>query len=383
MKPFNAIYLFAFISFLLGSAQFITIGTLDRIALSLGVPVASAGQLITVFSLASALGTPLVIMAAARWDVRRQLLLGLSLAAFGVVATAFLPSFGLLLVARGLMGIGMGVYTVCAYSAAAKLAPAGHGARALATIAIGASVSLVLAVPVGRLLTDIYDWRVVFLGVGVLTWLAVLAAARILPAATAEPPVSLGRQLAYLKHPRIAWTLAMPLFMFISYSSVNTYIAPLLIGALPFTSTEVSWVLLGLGAASVLGAKLGGSLADRWGAPRTLVGGMLLQGFTLVLVQAAAGTVAPALFLPLLLVWSAAAWTAGPTFSFNLVSLAPEAAGILLSLNGTFVQLGFALGAVAGGAAAAGGSILHVTWVGAAAAAVAVATAWVALYKAR
>lgn len=52
--------------------------------------------------------------------------------------------------------------------------------------------------------------------------------------------------------------------------------------------------------------------------------------------------------------------------SFNIVSLAPEASGIMLSLNSSCVQLDFAVGTGIGGVAMAGSSIMAISWIGAA-----------------
>jgi DHA1 family putative efflux transporter-like MFS transporter len=52
------IYLLTLISFLVGTSQFVISGILDKVAASVGVSVSAAGQLITVFALANAIGTP-------------------------------------------------------------------------------------------------------------------------------------------------------------------------------------------------------------------------------------------------------------------------------------------------------------------------------------
>ncbi|WP_054028709.1 MFS transporter [Bacillus sp. FJAT-28004] len=49
----------------------------------------------------------------------------------------------------------------------------------------------------------------------------------------------------------------------------------------------------------------------------------------------------------------------------NLVSLAPQSSWIVLSLNSTFVQLGFASGADFGGITVGNFSITAVTWISA------------------
>lgn len=62
------IYILALISFLVGTSEYIIAGILDKISASLAISVVAAGQLITVFSLVYALGTPVLIALSARWE---------------------------------------------------------------------------------------------------------------------------------------------------------------------------------------------------------------------------------------------------------------------------------------------------------------------------
>ncbi len=360
------IYLMAFIGFLIATSQFVISGILDKIALSLGVPIAAAGQLMTVFSLSNAIGTPLIMMATAKVDRRKLMLVGLSAIAASLLGTALLPRYGILMALRALLGVGFGVYGVSAYTVAVKLAPEGRQATAMATIAMGASLGLVIGVPAGRLVAGFFDWPWIFLGLGLMVLGALIAVARIIPSATGPPPPPLVQQLRYLKEPRIAAALGVAVTMFISYAAMNTYIAPFLAYTLPLSDRSISAVFMALGLASTAGAKTGGMLADRTHASRAVIAGISMQMLSLLLVALLPKTIF--LTVPLLMCWSAAAWTAGPMLNFNLISLAPGAAAILLSLNGAFVQLGFASGAAMGGLVVSAGSMHALNWTAAASA---------------
>ncbi|GKU24275.1 MFS transporter [Clostridium folliculivorans] len=357
------IYLLTFISFLSGTLQFVIGGILDKIAVSVGVPISTAGQLGTAFSLAGAIGTPVIIMITAKMDGRKRLLMGLTAILLSTFSTVVLPGFGFLMVSRIVLGIGMGVYGISAYSIVAKLAPPERLARAMSNLSMGSSASLVIGVPIGRVVANSYGWKSIFWAIGFFIILAMIAAIMYIPTSKAEAPIPLGNQLAYLKKPRIAMYLGAAFFMFISYSVVNSYITPFLIGLMPLIEGKMSIILMGLGIASVVGAKLGGFYADRLGARSTLVGGMAIQAFALILISIVPKTVV--LICPLLMIWAIAAWICGPTFNFNLISVAPEASGIMLSLNSTFVQFGFAAGAGIGGIVLRGFSIIAISWVGA------------------
>lgn len=359
------IYMLTLISFLVGTSQFVIVGILDKVAGSVGVSVSVAGQLITVFALANAIGTPVFMMATSKMDRRNQLLLALVIILLGIVSTLALPGFDFLMVSRILLGVGTGIFVVTAYATAANLALPGRQAGAMSNISLGFSSSLVFGVPIGRVAAAAFDWKVIFWGIGFFTLLGIFAIAKSIPSTKDEEPIPLGKQLALLKNPKVAFALGVTLFVFIAYSVVNTYITPFLTSAILMSERGVSVILFALGIASLFGSKLGGFLADRLGTAQTLVGSMLVQALSLALVSALSGSVV--VVISLLMLWTIAAWTFGPTQNFNLLSVAPEASGIILSLNSTFVQLGFAAGAGIGGIAVDSLSILVICWIGAAA----------------
>ncbi|MFL0268776.1 MFS transporter [Candidatus Clostridium radicumherbarum] len=355
------IYMLTIICFIVGTTQFSIVGMLDKIAASVNVSVSTAGQLVTVYALSNAIGTPLVIVAIAKMNQRKQLLMALAIILIGIASMLLLPGFGFLMVARGILGIGTGVFLVNAYGIAAKLAAPGRQGSAMSNVAMGFSSSLVFGVPLGRIAAGAYNWKTIFWIIGVFTLLALLIIRRTIPAFEGEASVPLVKRLAILKNPRIAFMLSVTLLVFIGFSIIDTYITPFLRAAMPMIENKISIILMILGIGSLIGSKLGGILADRIGITRTIFSAMLLQVITLVLVSIGSGLAVVTIIM--LMIWEIACWTFGPTQNFNLVSLAPEVSGIVLSLNSTFVQLGFALGAGIGGIVVGRWSIMAITWI--------------------
>ena len=358
----SKIYMLTFISFLVGIAQFVFGGILDKVAESVGVYVSTAGQLTTAFSLAAAIGTPIFMMSTAKMDRRKQLLIALTIIFFGMFFTFSLQGFQFLMLSRVLLGIGGGVYGVCAFSIVASIAPEGRKARSLSNLAMGSSAALVFGVPIGRVIASQYDWRIIFGITSFLTLISIFCVMRLIPMVEGEAPIPLGKQLSILKRSDISMALGVTFLMFVSYSVVNTYITPFMKSVIPSIEESISIVLFALGLASLVGSKLGGFLADRIGVARTLIGGIIVQVISLTIVSLfSTSEMVVVLFL---IIWATAAWTCGPMLNYNLVSKAPEASGILLSLNSTFVQLGFAVGAVVGGIVVEGASIMAISWTG-------------------
>ncbi|WP_307416885.1 MFS transporter [Paenibacillus sp. W2I17] len=357
------IYMLAIVSFLVGTSELIIAGILDKVAASIGVPVSVAGQLITVFSLAYAFGTPVIMALTSRMDRRNLLIYSLVAFVIGNAMTAVLPGFLLLFISRIVLALSTGVFIVTALMVASKLAPPDKQGSGIATVVMGFSTALVVGVPLGRVAASMYDWKLIFAGLGVLGLLAIFGMYSLIPKSEGEEPVPIGKQLALLKEPRIAMALLITFFWIAGYSIVYTYISPFLLSVTGMSEKIVSIGLFAFGIASLLGSKFGGYSSDKWGVSRTLIGSLLVHALALILIFI--GAMSPIVMFPLLMLWSFAAWTSGPTTQYNLVQQAPEASGIMLSLNNSVVQLAMAFGAGLGGVVVEQISLSSISWIGA------------------
>ncbi|APQ60610.1 MFS transporter [Paenibacillus jamilae] len=358
------VYILAIVSFLVGTSEYIISGVLDQIATTMGITVSAAGQLITVFSLAYAIGTPILMAVTAKWDRRKLLLSSLGLFAVANVLSFVLPGFGMFIAARILMALGAGMVVVTALSIAAKIAPAGKQASSIATVTMGFTASLIIGVPLGRMISSAYGWKTVFLGIALTGIIALIVISMTIPRLKGDRPVPLLQQFALLKKPEVALGLGITFFWLGGYSLAYTYISPYLLNVSGVGEDMLSSVLLAFGIASLIGSKIGGYSADKKGIPFTLLGGMVLHGISLLLLPFAAHSLI-AVFA-LLILWSFAAWTTGPTQQYNLVTLVPESSGVMLSLNQSTMQLAMAAGAGIGGVVVGQVSLSSITWFGAA-----------------
>ncbi|QDY83581.1 MFS transporter [Paenibacillus polymyxa] len=373
------VYILAIVSFLVGTSEYIISGILDQIATTMGITVSAAGQLITVFSLAYAIGTPILMAVTAKWDRRKLLLSSLGLFAVANVLSFVLPGFGMFIAARILMALGAGMVVVTALSIAAKIAPAGKQASSIATVTMGFTASLIIGVPLGRMISSAYGWKTVFLGIALTGIIALIVIAMTLPRLKGDQPVPLLQQFALLKKPEVALGLGITFFWLGGYSLAYTYISPYLLNVSGVGEDMLSSVLLAFGIASLIGSKIGGYSADKKGIPFTLLGGMMLHGISLLLIPFAAHSLI-AVFA-LLILWSFAAWTTGPTQQYNLVTLVPESSGVMLSLNQSTMQLAMAAGAGIGGIVVGQVSLASITWFGAAGVGIAIVATYLLIRR--
>jgi len=371
------IYILAVVSFLVGTSENIIAGILDKVAADTGISVAAAGQLITVFSLAFAFGTPVLMALTSRLERKKLLIYSLSIFVVGNAIAAILPGFGFLIASRIISAFSTGVFVVTSLTVASKLAPPDRQGSAIATLVMGFSTSLIIGVPLGRVIASAYDWKLIFGGIGLLGIFAIVLISYVIPSTSGEEPVPLRKQLTLLRQPRIAVALSITFFWILGYSIVYTYISPFLLQITGMNEQGVSIGLFAFGIASLIGSKFGGFSTDKWGVARTLISGMLIHAIVLIGLSISAQS-AVAVF-PLLMVWAFSAWSSGPTQQYYLISLAPEASGIMLSLNTSILQLAMAAGAGIGGFAIEQISLSSISWIGAAGVTVAAGTAAVSL----
>lgn len=374
------IYILTLITFMVGTSQFCIAGILDKIAVAVGIPVSATGQLITIYALSNAIGTPIFMILTARMKQRKQLILSLIIILAGITIMLLLPGFTFMMISRAIVGVGAGIYVVTAYGIAAKMALPGRQGSAMSNVAMGASSSLVFGVPLGRIISVSYGWESIFWILEIFSILAMIVVIKIIP--DMEPEINESghgvNRLIVLKNPKIAVTLGITLLVFIGFSIVDTYITPFLNHTMPSLEKNISMILMILGIGSLIGSKLGGLLSDRIGVKRTIAGAIIFQAIFLVLASLLAKWAVPVIIA--LMFWEISCWTFGPTQNFNMVSLAPNVSGIALSLNSTFVQLGIAAGAGIGGIVVGIWSVGIITFISAVFAIVAMIVFWLNLF---
>ncbi len=357
------IYLLAIISFLVGTSEYIISGILDQIAHTLGITLAAAGQLITIFSLVYAVFTPVLMALTASMDRRKLMMYALGLFVIGNILAFTLPGYGWFVAARVIMALGAGMVVVTALTIAAKIAPAGKQGSAIATVVMGFTASLIIGVPLGRMTAEALGWKSVFGGIALLGFIAMIVLFLTLPHTEGDKPVPLLQQLSLLKKRKVAMGLSVTFFWLGGYSVAYTYLSPYLLTVSGISGNLLSGVLLIFGIASLVGSKFGGYSTDKWGVPFTLVGGMALHIIALILLSLVTHSYVGVLLI--LILWSFAAWSTGPTQQYHLATLEPELSGVLLGINQSMMQFAMAAGAGIGGVFVEKVSLASITWFGA------------------
>ncbi|KZE72387.1 chemotaxis protein [Paenibacillus elgii] len=356
------VYLLALSVFLIGTIEYIISGILHMVAADLDITTSSAGMLVTAFALSAAIGAPVVIAATIQVD-RKKILLGmLGIFILSCFLAYFSPSFEMMLVARVIQGLSGGATTVIAMAVATRLVEVQHRGRAIGTILMGLSSSLVLGVPVGTFLSEAVGWRTLFILIGLLTLIPLLAVFARVPSIIEQKAITIKMQLSILKNKKIVLALAVTLFYIGGYSTLFTYMAPFLQANAELSAAVLSGILLLFGLCSFAGSKLGGVIADTRGPKFAIYAGLSLQAGMLLLLTWANGLIYA--LIPLIMIWMVATWMTSPAQQLYLVSLVPRSPDIPLSVNTSFIQFGFAFGSAIGGQVINSFSIDNLGWAG-------------------
>lgn len=130
----TVIYILTIAVFFTATSELVVAGILNELADQIHVSIALAEQLITVYSLAFAIGTPVVVSLTARMGRKKLLLLAMLVFIFGNLVSFVSSSFSLLIVSRMILGASSGVLLVAAFSATAKMVPPEKIGSAIGTI---------------------------------------------------------------------------------------------------------------------------------------------------------------------------------------------------------------------------------------------------------
>lgn len=334
---------FMLMNFVIGMSAMVFGGILDQVAISLNVSVALTGLLATSFSIGAAIGVPIILIVFAQANRKRLMLILLSLSLLSNIATILAPNFVLLLVARTLMGITINGYGVMAISTVTSLAEKDRQGRSLAFLIMGNALAMLVGIPLARALSAFLDWRGIFWILNLLTFLAFVYFALVLPNPKEEAPkMSILDQFEYLKSIKVWALLIFTLVMFSGYAALNTFVTPFLLDRFPGLNPIMSLVLVGLGLASFIGNNIGGHLSDRIGYSKSMLVGAILQALNILMVIVLRNyTLFNILFI---IFWIMSAWITGLQLNLGIMQETHHDARFIISLTGTSIQMGSAIG---------------------------------------
>ncbi|ALN21601.1 sugar transporter [Ectopseudomonas mendocina S5.2] len=331
-------------------ASYVTAGLIPMIEASFAVSVAVAAQLVTAFTLAYGLGSPIFVALTPAHRQRAGLLLALGLFVVANAASALAESFTALTAWRAIAGIGAGVYLAMGIGASAAVSTPEHRGKAIAIIMGGMASGVVLGVPLSLLIAEQLGWQAALWLVTLLGLVAFFGLLLKLPSLPAATATTLGQKLAILGDGHVLLILLVSLLAAIASLGMYTFIAPLLADPAYGAVRSVTPYLWAWGIGGVLGSFLIGPLVDRIKGPVLTFAIMLILALSLFVLPLAATLNTWLVMLPIV-IWGAVGWALQVPQNNQLI-LARQTQGdgnLAIALNESALYLGSAIGAAAGG----------------------------------
>jgi DHA1 family inner membrane transport protein len=350
--------------FAIGSTEFVAMGLLPDLAQNL-LPAlwassqeeatARAGLLISAYALGVVVGAPTIAAFSARFPRKKLLLVLLIAFTVGTVASALLPSFGLVLLARFVAGLPHGAYFGIAALVAADLMGAGKRGP-------GLTIANVIGVPAITFLGQMAGWRIAYLVVALLFALTFVAVWLVVPFQAGDPGATMRRELRAFRRIQVWLALAIGAIGFGGFFAVYSYVSPIVTEVTGLSASLVPIALVMLGIGMTIGNFAGGRVAD-WNVMRGLF--IFIGVFVVSLLGLALTAQSVAGLLVSLLMVGAAASALSPCIQMRLMEVAGESQTIAAAVNHSSLNLGNSLGAYLGGVViAAGYGYLAPAWVG-------------------
>ena len=341
------IWLLAIAVFVVGTVEMVVTGIIDMVGTDLNVSVATVGQLLTVYSLVFAIGSPIIITLTSRLERKKLLIIAMVVFLAGNLLSIVSPNFAILMVSRIVQAASCSLIVVLSLTLASNIVSPQLKGRAIGTIFMGISAAMMLGVPLGTWIGNLWGWRMTFGLIAVLTVIVTLFMLRYLPKVAPQPGVPLLNQLKTLKQPKILSAHFISILQMTGQFTIYTYITPFMQETMSLSPSTISLVLLVYGLGGIFGGWFGGWSSDRLGASKTILITLLVHAVVVMSLPLSSSLMIT--FVVAVILWCAFNMAPSPAIQSYLIQTAPDSADIQLSLNTSSLHIGLALGSIIGG----------------------------------
>lgn len=367
----RAVYVLAVGIFALVTGEFVVAGLMPQMAEGLDVTVPEIGYLITAFAVAMAVGGPLLTVAVLRMRQKQALILLFAVSLAGTVMAAAAPGYGVMLLARVISGVASQAFFGVALSICAQLTRPEVRGRAMAVAMNGLMLGTLLGMPLATLIGERLGWRAAFWAIAALTVAAALCTLAGVPRLErSEGGGSVREELGAFRNPKLWLTLSTSTFIIGATFAAFSYFNPILTEVTGFAHGTVPLLLIGYGAATVVGNSVVGRLADR----HTV--GVQVAGLALNLLFLAGFALFAHLTVPAVVCMlgiGLVGVTMNPAMATR-VQRTGNARPLVNTVHSSFITLGVTIGSWVGGMVIGPFGLRAPLWLGAALAVIGLAT---------
>lgn len=275
------VYLMALGIFVMVCSELLVSGLMPQMSRDLDATIPQIGYLVTAFALAMALGGPPLTLSLQRLRTNHALLVLFVIFFIGNALAATSSTYMTMLLGRLITGAASGAFFGVAMSATAQITTPDARGRATSLALQGLMLGTALGLPLSTLIGDRFGWRAAFIAIAVLTVIIAVATMVALPRLTPDNTGGLRAELRVFQRPTLWMIMATSTLIIGATFAAFSYFAPILTGVTGFDESVVPLLLLGYGAATVIGNIVVGRLAQSH-TISVIVVGLLLNVIFLV-----------------------------------------------------------------------------------------------------
>lgn len=258
--PWLSLIIMSSVTFLGILSELVPSGILPQMSEGLNVSYSSIGFLVSVYAIASAVGTiPLITLT---MQMNRKKLLMILLLIFGIsnAIIGLTSSYYIIVAARLVGGISAGILWPMVSAYAMRLVPSNLHGRAIAITMAGSTLGLGIGLPIMTTIGAEFGWRITFGVLAAIIFIIAIIGQMFLPSVEGEKRTTTNSPLYIIRNKSVVICLLVTFLTIMAHYGLYTYISPLAEYFEIYGGIKVVSILFGIG--TIVSVVLAGKFVD-------------------------------------------------------------------------------------------------------------------------
>lgn len=345
---FLRVFTLAFAAFIVNTTEFIPIAILSDIAASFQMGPSTTGIMITVYAwVVFLLALPLMLLTA-KIERKRLLIILFTIFVTSHILSIVAWNFWILLISRVMIAVTHAIFWSITASLVIRVAPKDKKKQALALLALGSSLAMILGLPLGRMIGQTLGWRATFIIIAVIASIVLVMVWRFLPYLPSKNAGSIKSLPILFKRSLLVGIYLLLALIVTGHFTSYSYVEPFMVQISVITPQLTTLILLVFGLAGIIASFLFGKLYGK--APNKFI---LASLATIMLVQMSLlplsnSSIAMFIFV---FMWGFGVIGMSIALQMKVLELAPDATDVATAIFSGTYNLGIGAGALLGGVA--------------------------------